>query len=85
MGTATRGWWGDKGSSGTVGAPHINIEVKLVDVAAMGYTSEDKPFPRGEICVRGDGCFTQYYKGQYHHTTRRQRIAELNLTVRATQ
>lgn len=63
MGTGTRGWWGDKDASGTVGPPQVNIELKLVDVPAMGYTSEDKPYPRGEICVRGDGCFTHYYKG----------------------
>jgi long-chain acyl-CoA synthetase len=62
-GTCTRVWPRDPTSSGTVGSPQPNLELKLVDVAAMGYTAEDKPFPRGEICSRGPGCFSAYYKG----------------------
>ena len=52
----------DDWTPGMLSAPFLCCEVKLVDVPEMEYRSTDKPFPRGEICVRGANCFTEYYK-----------------------
>jgi long-chain acyl-CoA synthetase len=47
---------------GHVGPVVASTELKLVDVADMGYTAKDTPFPRGEVCLRGPNIFKGYYK-----------------------
>ena len=49
--------------AGHVGAPQAVVEVKLVDVEEMGYSSKNDP-PTGEVHVRGTCVMTGYYKNE---------------------
>lgn len=37
-------------------------DFKLVSVPELGYTTEDKPYPRGELRVKTKRLITGYYK-----------------------
>lgn len=46
--------------SGTIGGPLKHCAIRLKDLPDMDYRITDKPFPRGEICVRSP-CVTSGY------------------------
>jgi len=46
--------------SGTVGGPLPSYAVRLKDLTEIGYSLEDKPYPRGEVCMRGP-CISKGY------------------------
>ncbi|KAI8319272.1 acetyl-CoA synthetase-like protein [Martensiomyces pterosporus] len=48
--------------AGNVGCTLGNCLYKLISVPEMEYTVEDKPFPRGEVCAKGNNVFREYYK-----------------------
>eukprot|EP01029_Cantina_marsupialis_P013182 TRINITY_DN2918_c0_g2_i4.p1 TRINITY_DN2918_c0_g2~~TRINITY_DN2918_c0_g2_i4.p1 ORF type:complete len:702 (-),score=263.50 TRINITY_DN2918_c0_g2_i4:509-2614(-) len=47
---------------GSIGATVACGETRLDDVPELGYTNDDKPSPRGELCIRGPHVFPGYYK-----------------------
>jgi long-chain acyl-CoA synthetase len=49
-------------NSGHVGGPLQTLRLRLKDVPEMGYTALDKPYPRGEVCMKGPTVFSGYFK-----------------------
>lgn len=47
---------------GTIGCPFPSMEVKLVDAPEFGYSTADKPYPRGEVWLKGPPVSSSYYK-----------------------
>lgn len=72
-GCCTTVWPNDPTSAGAVGPPVSIAEIKVVDVPQLGYRASDKPFPRGELLMRGDHRFKGYYKGTSMARHRRRR------------
>lgn len=63
---ATLTWTKDP-NVGHVGGPYPTLDIKLVDVPDMKYTSKDvdekgQPTPRGEVCYKGYSAFKGYFR-----------------------
>jgi len=50
--------------AGHVGGPGIGVEYKLKDLKELQYTRDSKPYPAGEVCLRGPSIFKGYFKNK---------------------
>lgn len=48
--------------TGHVGGPLPCVKWRLKDVPEMNYTAQDKPYPRGELLMKGASVTSGYYK-----------------------
>ena len=55
-------------SPGNCGAVAPTQEACLLDVPDMEYHSTDKPYPRGELLLRGNSVFREYYRNEEETT-----------------
>ncbi|KAK2790193.1 hypothetical protein FQN52_005688 [Onygenales sp. PD_12] len=49
-------------TAGHCGYVHPSQEVCLLSLPDMEYSVDDKPYPRGELLIRGNSMFKEYYK-----------------------
>lgn len=40
----------------------MNVEFKLRDCPELNYTRDSRPYPQGEVMIRGPGIFLGYFK-----------------------